>query len=128
MLFKDLKTVNQPGYDSGLILELFSGQSENLMSQINSGMTISIDNYRSQVIYYRFTDLSSGTFTSILMEKKIDNMMPSPYSSCSDKPIANKILTTEIERLNLSYSQEFCYLACYQVSINITIYFYLKAN
>jgi hypothetical protein len=109
---KKLKHVSQNSQTTGLIVELFVGNSYNTLS-MQSGVHVFVDNRTLRVNSLLGFGAPLGMYTYVALEKKVIQSLPYPYSNCvkdvSSKDGYGSRLFQALIAANYSYNQENCY-------------------
>jgi len=116
----DNKFSTRSGRFNGLRLELFiDSNPEFELFNINHGAVVIIGNNTQRFI----TDsdgifLNTGSEIDLVIERSFTNQLKYPYSQCQLEEIfpdsSSSYLYQEIFKLNISYTQKFCYQMCLQ--------------
>ena len=121
---RDLKKIITPGWFNGLQLEVYVNFYEKL-NAINSlwgglGALIRIDN-SSYLVDHDLNGITiqSGLQTNIIVDRSFKFMLAKPYSTCevdsnSVKDDFNSDLFNLIAQSQYQYSQQLCFIQCYQ--------------
>lgn len=112
---EDQKKINQPGFDSGLDLEFYSGQPTNELSNHNHGMALYITDFGILPGLLDLMTVEPGSMTDIVLRKSEFKRIPQPYSDCIDINSYESILYEELRKANKSYRYSECMLLCYQL-------------
>ncbi len=114
----ELKKANQPGFDSGLTIELFKGMPSNLLTRINSGFRVFIENASVYPLDYEGIAVKPGVLTKLVMYKKLSRKLPMPYNECVMRDeLSSSIFYAEINKLNRTYRRQDCLRFCFQAFI-----------
>jgi hypothetical protein len=112
---------HQPGRSHGLFIVAFVDVLDNqklfnFMDFDNTfGLKISIQNQSYLPMSYEsMLPLKTGTCTNIALKKTIAEMMPKPYSACTDVDSFDSPMIDEFRKLNKTYQQNACFEMCKQ--------------
>ena len=114
----ELKKANQPGFDSGLTIELFKGLSYNMITHINSGFNVFIENSTVYPLNYEGITVKPGILTKLIIYKQLKKKLPMPYNECvMMDELSSSVFYAEIARLNRTYRRQDCFRFCFQAFI-----------
>jgi len=114
----ELKKANQPGFDSGLTVELFIGTSKNMISRVDSGFNVFIENSTVYPLDYEGITVKPGLLTKLIIYKKFTKKLPMPYNEClMIEKLKNSMLYAEIVKTNRTYRSQDCFRFCFQAFV-----------
>lgn len=113
-----LKRINQPGFDSGLTVELISGSSDNILTKKYNGLKIFIDNHTVDLLDYEGMTVKPGLLTSIVVKKKVTEELPYPYSQCMSSN-SDDDLHGYFKQSSRLYRRASCKILCYQKNVTL---------
>lgn len=119
---ENLKNISRAGHINGLHLELFVGNTDTIPAFYrNTGYFIMINNHTIKPMINDLIEVSTGTETSIQVNRLITQKLPSPYNGCMNN--LNRIdafdsdLFRAINKSNRAYRQKNCFDLCYQQEV-----------
>jgi hypothetical protein len=110
------------GPDFGLSIELFLGDPNvQTQYQFNDGIIVVIHNQTSMPLLNGDRVLvSTGHETDVKVNRKFTSKLSYPHGDClkdATKDIRSDYIDYIVNRLGLSYNQQYCYLVCLQTQI-----------
>ena len=109
--------MGQTGMSSGLLLELYTGTTEDLdTNEIGSGAAIFISNQSQLPNEFQEKLLPNSFKSNIIIKRFIHQRLGQPYSECADfnKNKFDSDMFRLTEKAGYSYSQKTCLNLCYQ--------------
>lgn len=94
--------------NSGLYLELFTGQPSLFRVSDGNGFNIELKQYDGYPAIFNSFLVDVGTFTNIVVSPIRSKAMPKPYSDCIDLSTYSSPLFSIMKQLNITYSRERC--------------------
>jgi hypothetical protein len=109
---KHLRTASQTSQSTGLIVEVFVGNSFNTLSSF-SGIHVFINNNSVRVNSVLGFGAAPGTYNYIALGKTVIELLPYPYNDCVEDTTSIDGYDSDhfrsIIQANYSYNQENCY-------------------
>jgi len=116
----DLEKLSRTGYQNGLRIELFTGNTLFMPSFIETmGFHVFINNQSAAITLSEGFDIATNTETNIGITKVFTKKLPSPYSNCYGNLVNIDDFDSEPYRALISsqktYNQNQCFDLCYQL-------------